>query len=289
MKEEKIFYDPEKQADNTGILKGIEQMLKIGNVPFVRHRTTSTATYIQGDKIIKVLPKNTGINGNFIGRVKKHFNTLPLPEHLSADRPYYEYFRPISTYEEIDNLCEIDLTAAYYTAANGLGYLTKELYDKAFDGTVNKVSRLVAMGTLGKRTVTTEFNPPYEETVEIEKFDRNRVFWDNIVYTVGEVMREVVARYKLHVYGMWFDAIFVERSVAENIRKFLAHRGYPAKVEAIKSYVVKPKEGFIPGAEIVRIYANGKSKSMQVNYLSEDDKMITFEQFLSKVAKSAYI
>lgn len=289
MKEEKIFYDPEQQPDNAGLLKGIEQTLKIGNAPFTRLRTTSTATYIQGDKIIKVLPKNTGINGNFIGRVKKHFNSLPVPEQVSADRPYYEYFRPISTYVEVDNLCEIDLTAAYYTAANELGYLTKELFDKAFDGTVNKVSRLIAMGTLGKRTVTTEFNPPYDSTVDVESFDRNRVFWDNIVYTVGEVMREVVSRYKAHVYGMWFDAIFVERSVAENIRKFLAYRGYPAKVEQIASYIIRPKDGFIPGAEIVRIYANGKSKAMQINYLSEDDKTITFEQFLSKVAKSAYI
>lgn len=293
MNSQKILYDPKKVSDNSKILSDIEDVLKISTQDFIRVRTTSTAKYITDDKRIEVVPK-TSISGHdvkFITDVKHHFSNLPLPERLNSDRPFYEYFVPISTYTEIENVWEIDLNAAYWSAALQLRYINDKFYDRAFSGNISKKARLIGVGVLGKKTVTTEFKYPYENIVHIPEFDRNRVFWDNIVYTVGETMREAVKQYKPHIYGMWFDALFVDGAIVEPLRKFLKRRGFEISADKLSSYIVKPRKGIVPGASITRVFANGHTKKgeLSVNYLQDVDKHLSFEEFISKVAKSIYL
>lgn len=296
MKPRKITYDPKDRSKNGKLLEGIERTLKITGGKFTRLRTSSTATYTtELGEVIKVVPRSnlSGYDVKFIVDCKKHFSGLKLPNRLSHDKPFYEYFRRISTYTEVENVYEVDLNAAYWVAAKELGYIDDKFFKKAFSGKVSKKGRLIGVGVLGKKTVTTEFSPPYNKPIEIISFDRNRVFWDNITHRVGEVMREAVAQYKSHVYGLWFDALFVDKSVVEPLRKFLDRRGYPVKSKKLESYIIEPREGLVDGAIIKRVYANGdtKKEAMYVRYsdIETGGKINSMEDFVNEVAKSMYL
>ena len=86
------------------------------------------------------MPKTnlSGHDVHFIKKVKEHFSNLKLPKRISEDRPFYEYFMPISSYKNIENVYEVDLNAAYWQAALNLGYITDELFNLAFSGKVSK-------------------------------------------------------------------------------------------------------------------------------------------------------
>ena len=256
--------------------------LRSAGLPYRLEKTSSVSRFIfpDGRKIEYVPAWNMGGNGmKFIRDVKKHFAGLEKPERISSERPFYEYFRPISIYTEIENTCEIDINKAYWESAYQLGYLSRELYETALSASVPKKARLIGLGVLGKKTET-EIWDGVGEGEKKEEYADTRIFWDNIVWKTGEVMREAVATYKPHVFGMWFDAIFCACQIAPAMRSFFHRRGFSVKVIPLQSYVVQPRDGVLPGAKIKRIFRNGEVKEMDVSYIPENVEKISMEQFL---------
>jgi len=289
MEVEKVVYDKKTPFAFDDTKKGVEEHLKMSLERFTRETTTYTAKYITPKKTIEVIPRNSalsGIGAKFIGDVKSHFAGLKKPDQLSNNRPYCEYFRPISTYKEINDVVEVDLNKAYWQAALNLGYLTQSIYKKALDPKINKTARLVALGVLGKKTGVSNFEPPYEEVETIFEYAETRVFWDNIVYTIGVELEQTVKQYLPNIYGVWFDAIFCDKKIAQPLRKFLQRRGYEASTEKISSYIVEPRDGIRPGAKLTRVFANGDVKKMDVSYIKPEDRLLTFEDFVKKVVNS---
>lgn len=283
MRTTKLTYDAGDTVELDRLSDGITESLKRNLYSFTRVRTSGTCTLITKKEKIEIIPVGelSGRGARFVGEVKKHFSGMKKPLRLSHDRAFYEYFRPVSTYMEIEDVVEIDINHAYWESARKLGYLTPELYRSAEK--VNKKSRLIALGALGKRTVTTKFTPPYDNPESLESYADTRIFWDNIVWNLGESIREVTARYKPHVFGIWFDAIFCTRQSAENIRRFLQRRGYETKIKPVRSYIVKPRNGVLPGAKITRIFADGSIKEMDVSYYDKEKQAANFMEFLGKL------
>jgi hypothetical protein len=289
MKAEKIFYKANHPLSKDRLVKQVQDNLKLGLLEFTRIETSQTATFTYDNACIEILPDTNDLSGkgaSFIREVKDAFSSKIIPERLSDNRPYCEYFRPISTYTEVENLCEVDINKAYWQAALNLGYLHEWLYKKALSEDVNKKARLIALGTLGKKTVTTEFKPPYKDVDPIEELAKTRPFWDNIVFTVGKTLEKAVDRYLPHIYGVWFDAIFIESKMAQPLRKYLQRNGFDASTESLQSYLIEPRESIRPGARITRVFKNGAVKYMDVSYLKPEDRVITFDQFIKKVVSS---
>ena len=286
MKKEKIIYAKEELSKVTGIEKEIEWNWQTSCKDFRKEKTSYTTKYFSTDHYIEILPGGSELSGygaNFIKQIKDYFAAKQVPERLSDLAPYCEYFKPISTYTEIENVVEIDLNKAYWKAALNLGYLDNKIYQKALNPKINKLDRLVALGVLGKRTEITTFKYPYKELKPIESFPETRPFWNNIVYTIGGVLEETVNHYLPHIHGVWFDALFVDKKVSEPIRQYLLRRGYEASTEAISSYIVTPRTGIREGAEITRVFKNGAVKKMHVSYKTEEEKGMSFEDFIKKV------
>lgn len=277
MRVTKLTYDLSDPTLLDKIGSGIENSLKSNLYTFERIRTTGTAKYLLKNELILVVPgKNElcGNNARFIGRVKKHFSGLQKPEKLSSERSFYEYFVPISTYTTLENVVEIDINGAYWESANRLGYLGNDLYKDAEK--VTKKARLISLGVLGKKIVNTKFSPPYDQVENYESYPETRVFWENIVWNLGEAIRGTTTRYKPHVFGVWFDAIFCTKNAAPNIRRYLQRRGYETKIKPVRSYVIKPRNGFIPGAKIERIFMDGTRKEMDVTYQKGNNSLDDF-------------
>ena len=278
MRKTKLTYSNEAELEF--ICKGVEQSLMSGKYKFTRTRTTGTAKYQTKKEQILVLPGTNelaGASARFVGSIKKHFKSSKLPERISDERPFYEYFVPISTYTELTDVCEVDINGAYWESAYELGYITKDLYKSA--ESVSKKARLIALGVLGKKTAVSVFEPPYSEIETTEHYERERVFWDNIVWNLGETIRDVTSRYKPHIFGIWFDAIFCTKSSANNIRRYLQRRGYETKIKQTRSYVITPRDGIAEGAKIERIFMDGTRKEMDVTYTRKK----TMDQFLESI------
>lgn len=277
----KYIYEAHEIRDVSAKCAELESYLKKWQRPFTRQSTTYTKKYQYGKKTVEFVPVMNFGNGGikFIRAVKEHFAKLPLPERISSDRPYYEYFRPISTYTEISNCAEVDINKAYWQSAYDLGYLSREFFDMALSDNVPKKARLIALGILGKKTEI--YTSDGKEGRSEDNYEKTRVFWDNIVWQTGEVMREVVTAYKTHIFGMWFDAIFCDASAAAPIRSWFHRRGYGVKILPVSSYIVTPRPGIVPGAKIKRIFRNGEVKEMDISYIPENTDKMTMEQFLS--------
>ena len=286
MKKEKIIYEKENHSSVKNIESEIEWNWKASLKEFKKEKTSYTTKYYSSDHYIEILPQSKELSGggaNFIKQIKDYFGEKEVPKNLSNLKPYCEYFKPISTYKQIDNVVEIDLNKAYWKAALNLGYLNDKMYNKALSPKINKLSRLVALGVLGKRIETTDFIPMYTAPVGVESYPQTRPFWNNIVFTIGQLLEETVNHYLPHIHGVWFDALFVDAKVAESVRQFLLRRGYDASTEKISSYVVIPRSGIVPGATIKRVFKNGATKEMQVSYKTEQEKNMSFEDFVIQV------
>lgn len=285
IKTNKIFYDASDLTMLDRYFDQLFELYRLGGVDFTVEKTSYTLRFSNNVMETKVIPRSkelSGFGAVFVGKVKDHFNALPLPDPLSFDRPFFEYFRPVSTYTEVDDVDEVDLTKAYWQCALNLGYLDQKMFNLALSDKVNKMARLVAIGSLGKKTAIYKYEPPFDEVPDPQiVYADTRVFWDNIVYAVGELLREVFEKYSIDVHGMWFDAIFVNRRASKNVYKFLQRKGYPSTVDKMKSFIVKPtKNG---RGKVVRIFRNGHVKEMDVRF---QDQPIELKDFLQQIANA---
>lgn len=282
MRKTKLIYDQSNPLEFDKLKDGVQRSLMLDQYDFTRFQTSSTCRFKLRHEKIDILPKIGELSGHgaaFVGRVKSHFAEIDLPERLSTDRPFYEYFVPISTYQELTDVVEVDINGAYWESAHQLGYIPGDIYKSA--DKVGKKVRLISLGVLGKKTVITQFKPPYDQIIQRERYEKTRVFWDNIVFNLGESIREVTERYKPHIFGIWFDAIFCTKASAGNIRRFLQRRGYETKIKPIRSYIVRPRNEVVPGATIERIFMDGTvKKEMYVNYNEKG----TMNEFLEKLS-----
>jgi hypothetical protein len=280
------LYDPTTNELNRAS-EELEELLKDLSIDFIRERTSYTLKYLQeGEKPVLFLPQGglTGYGPMFVKKVKDHFSGLPEVARISESKPFYEYFRNISAYTQINDVVEIDLNRAYWEAAKKLGYIQDALYSEALSDKISKKARLISLGVLGKKTEVTNFEWPYMEVETKTEYAPTRIFWENIVFELGQAMREIQGAYLPHVYGIWFDAIFCTRHIAGAIRKRFERLGYTCKMKELDRYIITPRQGVKEGAKITRIYRTGEVKQMDISYRdSQDIEINTFEDFLGLV------
>lgn len=259
MKPVKIMIPEGEDLDKRSILT--EKMLRLSGVEYTRIRTKSKviirpsdSAYQEKQYILKTL---TPDELRFIGRVKKHFQTLPKPKRLGSVVKYNGSGKGIIPGVHT-NYTEIDVNAAYWETAHKLGYIDDDLKKEA--ESYSKRARLVSLGALAKRTEYITYSPPDFNITDIRiETSELRQFWDNITWYFGTEMDRISEKFGSDVMGYWVDAIFCRNEAAAEIRQAFNMAGYPVKIVPLDRLEVREVDSGV--FDILR-YIGGKPKPL---------------------------
>lgn len=128
---------------------------------------------------------------------------------------------------------EVDIDSAYWEAAYKLKIISGRIY--RYGKTVPKKIRLIALGTLAKRTTIYKFDGKklIKDRIELDK--ETEYFWNMICKSVSDIMTTVSASLdEKDYYFYWVDAIFVSKKVEQEVKNIFAKLGYGYKTKAVK-------------------------------------------------------
>ena len=137
-------------------------------------------------------------------------------------------------------IVEIDEDASYWTKALKLGIINQELFDKGMaisqmkdkDGNKDKISRLAACGTLGRRLRARDFDGEGHSPLMLvpEELDA-RHLWDRISFETDIVMQACLKKLKSDCLYYWTDAIFMKATVGniKTVKSTIEGLGYSCK------------------------------------------------------------
>jgi len=122
---------------------------------------------------------------------------------------------------------EIDISAAYATAARNIGALSEKMYQMLMK--ISKRSRLIAVGCLGTKRIVTEYEE-WKQTSSGVEFDADTLaVWNSIVAEVDREMRQLRRMAGPDFLMYWTDAMFVLPSAKDRIMSIIPSTGYAAK------------------------------------------------------------
>lgn len=220
--------------------------------------TSNTITYTieyKNREHVKYMSTSNRIDAkhlNFIKRVKAHFLTLAAfslsgqgalvldssralnwwPGMPPSMKDSIQYSKKGQVFDLQDwplmMVSEIDISAAYWSAAEMLGYLTPELSKEGRE--VPKIVRLIALGSLATRRE--EFYFDGEKTVKIEGGERppTAPFWWAVCQKVDQDVRDAAEVAGDDHLFYWFDQVYTaSHHAGEAVAEFMRSRGYDCK------------------------------------------------------------
>ena len=137
------------------------------------------------------------------------------------------------------DMVELDLNAAYWNKALQLGYITKGMYEKAFNPEISKKARLVALGSLAKTTYI------YENDMNggVKYIGKEPEKTEGIFFHIAnEVAKDlVILSTQIPSYLFyWVDALFFSQSDLEKANKIVKALGYEYKLYICESIEITP-------------------------------------------------
>lgn len=157
---------------------------------------------------------------------------------------------------------ELDLSAAYWTLAYKYEFISKEIYEEGLK--VDKIIRLIALGSLAKNEKIFFFNGTKYEKVLNHKNERAGIFF-KLSYETDKIMKDLIYLIGLDSYLFyWVDAIFF-RGIdnAEKIKGHLKGIGVGFKLIKIKKLRMNAKKNKII------LLKDGKKKESEYFFKNE--------------------
>lgn len=172
----------------------------------------------------------------FISSVKSHVKQkikdgILTPSKLKHKISYFD--SGIRRQGHTTDCTEVDIDSAYWETAYKLKVISGRIY--RYGKTVPKKIRLIALGTLAKRTTIYKFDGKklIKDRVELDK--ETEYFWNLICKQVSDIMTTVSASLpEKDYYFYWVDAIFVSRKVEFKVKSIFAKLGYGYKTKQVK-------------------------------------------------------
>lgn len=228
-------------------MAGIKRQIKsltINNEPFDLFKTTFTTKLIWNDIEFKenkngFIPKNELY---FINMVKKH--VLNNCSGVYCNRSKIKYVKEGKIKKSVyysKDLYEIDLNSAYWNFAFKSNFIDEKLYLRGRK--VSKITRLVSLGNLAKRTQVLKFDGNEYKLIDTLKSPETEGVFFSVSLQTDEVMRmlEVVADRCFLFY--WVDAIFfLGKKTKTEIENYLKSQNIEFKVKKINK-IFKNKYG----------------------------------------------
>lgn len=158
--------------------------------------------------------------------VKERFDETQYPFKDQRDLFAYNPMHFPDMQGILENVREIDLSAAYVTTANMLGLISNELYEKLKK--CPKQFRLKILGILGMTKIKRSFDKDGKQLGDTEKIfdDILKAAWSLIVNYTNDSMRVTVKELDDRFIFYWFDNMFF---VGKFDGKELLKRGYSFK------------------------------------------------------------
>ena len=218
--------------------------LKINNESFDLLKTTFTTKLIWNDTEFKetkngFIPKNELF---FINMVKQH--VLKNSAGVYCNRQKIKYVKEGKIKKSVNytkDLYEIDLNSAYWNFAFKSKFIDEKLYLRGRK--VSKMTRLVSLGNLAKRTQVLNFNGKEYKLVETLKSPETEGVFFSVSLQTDETMRmlETIADTCFLFY--WVDAIFFQgKKKKTEIENYLKSQNIEFKVKKINK-IFKNKLG----------------------------------------------
>jgi hypothetical protein len=228
-------------------MAGIKRMinsLKINNESFNLFKTTFTTKLIWNDTEFKetkngFIPKNELY---FINMVKQH--VLKNSSGVYCNRAKIKYVKEGKIKKSVNytkDLYEIDLNSAYWNFAFKSKFIDEKLYLRGRK--VSKMTRLVSLGNLAKRTQVLNFNGKEYKLLETLKSPETEGVFFSVSLQTDEVMRmlETIADTCFLFY--WVDAIFFQgKKKKTEIENYLKSQNVEFKVKKLDK-IFKSKLG----------------------------------------------
>ena len=114
----------------------------------------------------------------------------------------------------VKNICEMDITKAYYKVAYNLNYISKEFYEKTLK--LPKHIRLRLLGSIARRKIIETYEGEKLIDIKIDKNDRNRAIYNNIRKELDEIIIEAADAIKDYFLFYWVDGIYFKKD--DNIK-----------------------------------------------------------------------
>ncbi len=218
--------------------------LKINNESFDLLKTTFTTKLIWNDIEFKenkngFIPKNELF---FINMVKQH--VLKNSAGVYCNRAKIKYVKEGKIKKSVNytkDLYEIDLNSAYWNFAFKSNFIDEKLYLRGRK--VSKMTRLVSLGNLAKRTQVLNFDGKEYKLIETLKSPETEGVFFSVSLQTDEVMRmlETIADTCFLFY--WVDAIFFQgKKKKTEIENYLKSQNIEFKVKKINK-IFKNKLG----------------------------------------------
>lgn len=225
--------------------------LKEGGATFKVISGGQTRKIVHSDSSGEVLKKTTfygygdadNLRGVHIVRmVKKDIDNYieegyPIPEtKFKPNLTLYNLNRIKQLSEAKDSEKEmvycIDINSCYFQTAYNLGFITKELYEKAWkDRKINKIGLLASIGSLNKKNVIYDYENGVlvNKSYDLETYNRYSPFYWAIIKEVYSLMLDISHNLKDDFYMWLTDCAYIKMSRAEEVKEYLKMNGYDYK------------------------------------------------------------
>lgn len=177
------------------------------------------------------------------------------PEIGSSEVKYCIYNKSLTEWKGQEEIYEIDINAAYPTAAQNMGIITGDTYKKLMSKAVSKKVRLIAIGSLASRKKITKYEKGQQVGEPETPKNPTRKLFFHISKTIGQHMFEVMQHVPECLF-YWVDAIFCPASKVEKVLSLLP---YECKVMKINKVSCK-KITLHSGRAYITAYAHSEEK-----------------------------
>jgi hypothetical protein len=153
----------------------------------------------------------------------------------AKDISYFK-FRPGMEEQQgkIYNVCEIDVTGAYWNLAHNMGIISDEVFQKGLK--VDKSTRLIAFGSLATNKRVFEYDvdtADYEHIADV-KDDLLRSYFFLVAKKLDDLMTEICERVEWKgFYFYWVDAFFCDELTTDYIVDFFSQTGLEVKKKVL--------------------------------------------------------
>ncbi len=234
-----------KEKKKKGLIKKISFLASLGEEYTVR---ATNGNYTLDSELFKDKTFSSGDytaeDLRFIRKVRRYIinNSIYLlpqfeQQYFKRDVSYLGVKKAVqgTTY---DSLMEVDIDEAYWKTARLLEIISQDIYEEGQKGTIEKKTRLTALGSLAKKTTIYRLKGKVlvaEPEVESDPLLEN--LWFTICKRIGDVMYEVSQEIGDDYIFFWVDGIYMKanpESVQIAIDIFNAH-GYDTKTKSAES------------------------------------------------------
>lgn len=232
------------------------QWLRRKKIPYVLKYTNSTAVLTtEHEKMVfadeRVLNKEYALRAKIKADIKQNVGVIERNPYKPRYYMWSQHFAEMRIGEgevvRASDVWEIDLTKAYYYAANRLGYLSDEFFEKTMK--VPKRIRLRLLGSIATIRNVEEFDG--KEVVHSQSSDElMRLVWHNIVCHVDEVMSEIAHALHDHFLFYWVDGIyfttFGKVDMCSSIVEGIAHaHGFEVHKKRLDKIEIRNENGYL--------------------------------------------